>query len=84
MISPSIFFATMMTLITSFQVFAQPFLLTKGGPGTATETMVLYIYNQGFQFHQLGLASAAAWVLFVIILGDHGGPVPRPEAVGAL
>ncbi|WP_415854896.1 carbohydrate ABC transporter permease [Sinomonas sp. G460-2] len=69
LISPSIFFATMMTLITSFQVFAQPFILTKGGPGSSTSTIVLYIYNQGFQFHQLGLASAAAWVLFVIILG---------------
>jgi len=69
LISPSIFFGTMMTLITSFQVFAQPFILTKGGPGSATSTIVLYIYNQGFQFHQLGLASAAAWILFVIILG---------------
>lgn len=68
-ISPSIFFATMMTLITSFQVFVQPFLLTKGGPGTATETLVQYIYNTGFQSQQLGLASAGAWVLFVIILG---------------
>ncbi|MFI0773666.1 carbohydrate ABC transporter permease [Streptomyces sp. NPDC021212] len=68
-ISPSIFFATMMTLITSFQVFTQPFLLTKGGPGTATETLVQYIYNTGFQTQQLGLASAGAWVLFVIILG---------------
>ncbi len=69
LISPSIFFGTMMTLITSFQVFAQPFILTKGGPGSSTSTIVLYIYNQGFQFHQLGLASAAAWILFVIILG---------------
>lgn len=69
MISPSIFFATMMTLITSFQVFAQPFIMTKGGPGTSTSTIVLFIYNQGFQFHQLGMASAAAWILFVIILG---------------
>lgn len=69
LISPSIFFATMMTLITSFQVFVQPFVLTKGGPGTATETLVQYIYNTGFQTQQLGLASAGAWVLFVIILG---------------
>ena len=69
LISPSIFFATMMTLITSFQVFTQPFVLTKGGPGTATETLVQYIYNTGFQNQQLGLASAGAWVLFVIILG---------------
>lgn len=69
LISPSVFFATMMTLITSFQVFTQPFVLTKGGPGTATETLVQYIYNTGFQNQQLGLASAGAWVLFVIILG---------------
>ncbi|MBF4615789.1 carbohydrate ABC transporter permease [Curtobacterium sp. VKM Ac-1376] len=69
LISPSIFFATMMTLITSFQVFVQPFVLTKGGPGTSTETLVQYIYNTGFQTQQLGLASAGAWVLFAIILG---------------
>ncbi|MFB2598693.1 carbohydrate ABC transporter permease [Herbiconiux sp. P17] len=69
LISPSVFFATMMTLITSFQVFIQPFILTKGGPGSSTLTLVQFIYNQGFQYQQLGLASAAAWVLFVIILG---------------
>lgn len=69
LISPSVFFATMMTLITSFQVFVQPFILTKGGPGSATTTLVQFIYNQGFQYQQLGLASAGAWVLFVIILG---------------
>jgi multiple sugar transport system permease protein len=69
MISPSVFFATMMTLITSFQVFAQPFILTKGGPGSSTTTLVQFIYNQGFVYQQLGIASAGAWVLFVIILG---------------
>jgi multiple sugar transport system permease protein len=69
LISPSLFFATMMTLITSFQVFAQPFILTKGGPGSATTSIVQYIYNQGFALHKLGIASAGAWVLFVIILG---------------
>ncbi|ROQ41522.1 multiple sugar transport system permease protein [Frondihabitans sp. PhB188] len=69
MISPSVFFATMMTLITSFQVFIQPFILTKGGPGSSTLTLVQFIYNQGFQYQQLGLASAGAWVLFIIILG---------------
>jgi multiple sugar transport system permease protein len=69
LITPSIFFATTMTLITSFQVFVQPFILTKGGPGTSTITLVQYIYNQGFLYQSLGIASAAAWVLFVIILG---------------
>jgi multiple sugar transport system permease protein len=69
MISPSVFFATTMTLITSFQVFAQPFILTQGGPGVSTQTIVMYVYNQGWQFLTMGLASAAGWVLFVIIMG---------------
>ncbi|WP_265445480.1 carbohydrate ABC transporter permease [Flexivirga meconopsidis] len=69
MISPAIFFATTMTVITSMQVFVQPFLLTGGGPGTATETLVMYIYQAGFSSFSLGLASAASWVLLVIVLG---------------
>lgn len=69
LISPSLFFATVMTLITSFQVFVQPYIMTRGGPGDSTLTLVQFIYNQGFTFQQLGFASAAAWVLFVIILG---------------
>ncbi|WP_166319938.1 carbohydrate ABC transporter permease [Microbacterium excoecariae] len=69
LISPSMFFATTMTLITSFQVFIQPYIMTKGGPGNSTMTLVQFIYNQGFTFQQLGLAAAAAFVLFVVILG---------------
>lgn len=68
MMSPAIFFAMVMTLITSFQVFAQPYILTNGGPGVTTTTMVLYLYRTGFQFFNLGLASAVAWMLFVIIM----------------
>lgn len=67
MLSPSIFFATVMTLITSFQVFAQPYVLTAGGPGVATTTMVMYLYQRGFQLFDLGTASAVATSLFVII-----------------
>ncbi len=69
MITPSLFLATTLTLITSFQVFAQPFLLTTGGPGNATQTLVLFVYNQGWRFLHMGLAAAAGWVLFVIIMG---------------
>lgn len=68
MISPSIFFATIMTMITSMQVFVQPQLLTGGGPGNATKPLVMYIWEQGFTFGDLGLAAAAAWVLFAIII----------------
>lgn len=68
MISPSIFFAVIMTMITSLQVFAQPQLLTGGGPGNATQPLVQFIYNQGFKFQDLGLAAAAAWILFALII----------------
>jgi multiple sugar transport system permease protein len=68
LITPAIFFAVVLTLISSFQVFTQAYVLTGGGPGNATTTMVVYLYEQGFQFYKLGLASAVAWFLFLIIL----------------
>lgn len=68
MISPMMFFATTMTLITSFQVFAQPYLLTGGGPGNATETLVLFLYREGFSAFSLGSAAAVGWFLFALIL----------------
>ncbi|MGO2139865.1 MAG: carbohydrate ABC transporter permease [Leucobacter sp.] len=68
MISPSIFFATIMTMITSLQVFVQPQMLTGGGPGNATAPLVMWIYNQGFKYQELGLAAAGAWILFALII----------------
>jgi len=68
LVSPSIFFASVMTMITSMQVFAQPQLLTGGGPGNSTQPIVQFIYNQGFKFQELGLAAAAAWILFAVII----------------
>ncbi len=68
MISPSIFFASVMTIISALQVFVQPQMLTGGGPGNSTLPLVMFIYNQGFKFKELGVAAAAAWVLFAIII----------------
>jgi multiple sugar transport system permease protein len=68
LISPSIFFAVIMTMISAMQVFAQPQLLTGGGPGNSTLPLVMFIYQQGFTFQDLGLAAAGAWILFVIII----------------
>ncbi|MFA6506885.1 MAG: sugar ABC transporter permease [Treponemataceae bacterium] len=67
MLSPSLFFATVMTIISSFQVFDQTFVLTGGGPYNATSTLVLYIYNNAFAFYKMGYASAIAWILFAIV-----------------
>ncbi|NUR89518.1 MAG: sugar ABC transporter permease [Nonomuraea sp.] len=68
LISPAIFFATIMTVISALQVFTQPYILTAGGPGNATQTLVMNIYQAGFQARDLGLAAAGAWVLFAVIL----------------
>lgn len=66
--SPSIFFAVVMTVISSFQVFDQTFVSTMGGPNNETNTLVLYLYNNAFKYQRLGYASAIAWVLFFCIL----------------
>lgn len=68
MLSPTIFFCTIMTVIGAFKVFAQPYALTEGGPGNATNTLVLHLYRNGFSFDRLGYASALAWVLFVLVM----------------
>jgi multiple sugar transport system permease protein len=68
LMSPSLFFCTVMTIIGSFKVFTQPYLLTLGGPGDSTNTIVLYLYRNGFSFDKLGYASALAWALFVIVM----------------
>lgn len=67
MISPTTFFLVIMGIINSFKVFDQVQVLTQGGPGTSTTVLALYIYREAFQFYDMGLASAAAWAMFVII-----------------
>lgn len=68
LLTPSLFFATVMTIISSLQVFAQPFILTGGGPGISTSTIVFYLYQKGFQAYEMGYASAIAWILFLVIM----------------
>ena len=59
--------AVVLTVISSFQVFDQAYVMTNGGPANATNTIVLYIYQNGFVFFRMGYASAIAWVLFGVI-----------------
>ena len=51
-----------LTVISSFQVFDQAYVMTNGGPANATNTIVLYSYQNGFQYFRMGYASAIAWV----------------------
>ncbi len=68
MLSPVIFFNTIMAMIGSFQIFTQAYVMTAGGPGDATRFYVLYLYNQAFDLHEMGYASTLAWLLLLIIL----------------
>ncbi len=68
MVSSTTFFTLITTIISSFQVFDQAFIMTKGGPAKASYTFVYHIYESAFQKFQMGYASASAMVLFVIIL----------------
>jgi multiple sugar transport system permease protein len=67
LISPTTFFVLIISVIGSYQVFDQAFVLTEGGPGYATTTLVYYIYEYGFQFFKMGYAAAMAWILFAIV-----------------
>jgi len=67
LLSPALFFTTVLTVIGAWQVFIQVYIMTGGGPGQSTETIMMYLYATGFTFNQLGYASAIAAVLFVII-----------------
>ena len=68
MLSPLIFYNLVMGIIGSFQIFTQAKIMTDGGPADDTLFYVLNLYRQAFQFHNMGYASAMAWVLFLIVL----------------
>lgn len=68
LLTPTIFFNLILSLIATFQTFTSAFVATNGGPLDATLFYVLYLYRQAFERFSMGYASALAWVLFVIIL----------------
>jgi multiple sugar transport system permease protein len=67
LLAPAIFFALTISLINSFQVFDQVYVMTGGGPAGATTVLVERIVKQAFSFSRMGYASAMSWVLFVLI-----------------
>ena len=68
LLSPTTLFLGVIGLINALQIFVQPRILTEGGPGDATRTVVMYIYEQGFRFFNMGYASTVALSLFALIL----------------
>jgi multiple sugar transport system permease protein len=68
MLAPTMVFVGLVTMIGYFQVFAEPYVMTQGGPLRSTTTMVLLMYEEGFRWWRMGYAAAIAFVLFVLIL----------------
>ena len=67
-ISPTTFFIAIMSVIGGFQAGFDPaYIMTGGGPNGSTTTLIYYLYNNAFQWHQMGYAAAIAWVLFIIV-----------------
>ncbi len=67
MLSPAIFFNVVIGIISGVQTFAEPYVMTQGGPANATLFLGLHLYENAFHFLNMGYASAMAWIMFLII-----------------
>jgi multiple sugar transport system permease protein len=68
LLTPTIFFNLVLSIISTFQTFTSAFVATDGGPLDSTLFYVLYLFRQAFQYFNMGYASALAWILFLVIL----------------
>jgi multiple sugar transport system permease protein len=68
MLAPTTLFITVITMIGYFQLFAEPYVMTQGGPLNSTLSIVLLMYQQGFRWWNMGYSAAVAFVLFLLIL----------------
>lgn len=68
LLTPTTLFLSITQVINSFQVFTPVNILTDGGPGYATSTIVTYLYKKGFGEYKMGVASAIAVIIFIILL----------------
>ncbi len=67
-LGPTFLFVSVTTMIGYFQLFAEPYVMTQGGPLGATRSLVLFMYEEGFRWWRMGMAAAVAGVLLVITL----------------
>jgi multiple sugar transport system permease protein len=68
MLAPTTLFISIITMIGYFQLFAEPYVMTQGGPLNSTLSIVLLMYQQGFRWWNMGYSAALAFVLFAFIL----------------
>jgi multiple sugar transport system permease protein len=69
LLSPTVLFLVVINTISAFQLFAEPRVLTQGGPGDASRSIVEYVYDTAFQSFDLGYASAVAVTLMALLIG---------------
>jgi multiple sugar transport system permease protein len=74
LLAPTSIFVAVITTVTLFQIFAEPYVMTRGGPLYATTSITLLMYEQGFRWWNLGAAAAVAFVLFALIIAATGVP----------
>ncbi len=67
LISPIIFYNIVTQLVQTFQEFNGPYIITQGGPMGSTTLITLLIYQNAFKTYNMGMASALAWLLFMIV-----------------
>jgi multiple sugar transport system permease protein len=68
MLAPTTLLISIITMIGYFQLFAEPYVMTQGGPLNGTLSLVLLMYQQGFRWWNMGYSAALAFVLFAFIL----------------
>jgi ABC-type sugar transport system permease subunit len=69
LLKPVMLFVAVISIIVAFQVFIPAFVLTKGGPGSATRVIPYFVVQNAFDFLKMGYASAASFVLLLILMG---------------
>lgn len=72
LLRPTSLFVAVITTVGLFQIFAEPYVMTRGGPLNATTSIALLMYQQGFRWWNMGAAAAIAFVLFALILAATG------------
>ena len=73
LLAPTLALVSILTISGYFQLFAEPYVMTQGGPLQSTVSVLYYMFEQGFKWWNLGQASAVAFVLFILIIGVTKG-----------
>jgi len=68
-VAPSLWMVALLTIAGYFQLFAEPYVMTQGGPAQSTVSLLYFMYEDGFKWWNLGHASATAFILFAVLMG---------------